>query len=213
MEALGTSLALLGAVSVVAALAGALNIAGLAEVPAIGSKTVRVVLFLVGGLFMLMGLGFLTTSGALPADSDGSDGGSATRSGGGGRSEQSVEQDFLNQARQVCQELNERFAEFPSVSDNAPPAQYVALYSSISDVFGEVALQFGAIPSPPRLQDDYGRFVSMLREMSVHAANVAQAVRNGDRQTAQREQGLFRSLLPESSRVAGSLGLSPPCGY
>jgi hypothetical protein len=66
VEASGFTLAILGAAAVVAALAGQLNLAGVAEFPLMQSSILRILLFVVGGFFFFIGLGLIGQANTVP---------------------------------------------------------------------------------------------------------------------------------------------------
>lgn len=217
MEALRISMTLLGAVAILAALAGAFNVAGVAEVPVMNSRTIRVLMFCFGSLFLLIGLlglfGFENGSDdertptpdpsattPTPSTDDGGQQGSPDASS------------YTQEANAECRGHDGALASLGAPSEEWSDDQFVQYVFARSDLTNRLADALATITPPDAARDDHDSAVFWLVQVADSFSSAGVALRAGDE--IGWDQGLdnAESYAADFNRIAQqTLGLSD-CG-
>ncbi len=213
MEAFGISLALLGATSIVAALAGALNLVGVAEIPAMKSKSVRVVLFLVGVVFLLLGFGAIEQGSA---NTSAIEGGSTETSPPGenpdppppsGDPEDGV-QVYRNAANAACGNVETAWVALPVPDENAGDDEWVAFALDAADMMDGLHEDLSTLMPPGAMTQDHDTLLTHLGNLRDSWESAGVALRAGDPWGFDQHLEWAEGYAADFDRVAKRLSLA-----
>lgn len=208
METFAISMTLLGAVAIIAAIAGALNIAGVAEIPAMASRTLRVLLFLFGGLFFLIGLG----SFAAPLDDEtgpGPDRGPSTSAPPPTTPPHDPNWAYVQAANAACQESNRAYESYPEPPEGAGDEENEQWAKVWGDITAQLANRLHAIEPPASLQEDHDAAVFRLDNLADSLTSAGVALGAGDPWGYDQNLANAESHALEFNRITQyTLGLS-----
>jgi hypothetical protein len=215
VEASGFTLMVLGAAATIAALAGQLNVAGVAEFPLMKSGLLRAALFVVGAFFFLIGLGLVsnvTTTGTSPGG--GSEPGGPSVPGNGSdtpiETQPPDENSYASAANAACAGAASRAQPMPELSENASDEQLVQYTLTWADNVQVLWDHLARVSPAGGVPDDHQTLLFKLDLYHDNLEDAAYGLRNGDPYTFDNNIDRVESLAFDYNRVATALAL-PAC--
>jgi hypothetical protein len=210
VEAFGITLALLGAASIVAAIAGALNLAGVAEIPAMQSRALRVVLAVVGTLFLLLGFGAIEearSTGTTTSSGPGPSGTTSDSPPSDSNSDSPRPSEYSNLANSACQQSLTQFAQLDTPPEGSDDRSFVEYTFTSADIITGLLEELSVL-TPGAASSQHETLLFHLGNYRDSLEGAAVALRAGDPYGFDNgwEQALTYSF--DFNRAAQSLSLN-----
>lgn len=216
MEASGFTLMVLGAAATIAALAGQLNVAGVAEFPLMKSGLLRTALFVVGAFFFLIGLGLVsnvTTSTTGTPPGGGSEPGPSPSDPGDRpdtpqQTEPQSEDSYAEAGNAACTAAASRAQPMPDLPENPSDEQLVQYALTWADNITVLWDSLAGISPVGGVPDDHQTLLFKLDLYHDNLEDAAYGLRAGDPYTFDNNIARVGSLAFDYNRVAKDLNLA-----
>jgi hypothetical protein len=219
VEASGFTLMVLGAAATIAALAGQLNVAGVAEFPLMKSGVLRAALFLTGGFFFLIGLGLVsdvtaTSTTGPPSDPGPGPGSDSSPVQPSSEPETTTtpegQSSYARAVNAACEAAASRAQQLPELPENANDDQLVQYTLTWADNVAILWDSLANISPAGGVPDDHETLLFKLELYHDNLEDAGYGLRAGDGYTFDNNINRVESLAFDYNRVAKALDL-PSC--